>query len=1060
MNAPRIATTRLPHTDDALIGREGELSRLDTAWADSGQHILIIRGIGGEGKTSLVAEWAGQLSARDYEGASYFDWSFYSQGTRDQPGASSGPFIAAALAFFGGEEGAKLANSPASGRDKAVRLLEYIRAHRALLILDGLEPLQHPPGPLGGRLRDEDMAVLLRGLAQKNPGLCVVTTREPVTDLVRFQNSTAPELELERLSDATGAAVLQRLFEPTTRGVHQVRSAPAEREEIVRAVKGHALTLRLLGGYIHKFLRDVRRWREIDYSQADAAFVTNPNNPDARYGHAFKTIEAYERWLMGGGSSGARQLAVLRLLGLFDRPAVGTSLAALRAAPVIAGLTESLVGLTAEEWNGTLAELEECGLVSIPRADAAVAGSREPSLDAHPLLREYFARRVRDHPRWLWLCRGLRRLGFPQLRKHSKTWRAAHRRLYEYLCAHTEEGEQPTLEDLQPLYQAIAHGCQAGLQKRACDEVYIARILRGNEFYSTKKLGAFGSGLAAVACFFETLWSRVSPALIWKSDQAWMLNEAAFHLRGLGRLNEALDPMCANLKMRVERKEWHHAPSSAINLSELELALGGVVGAVERAEQSVIFADRSCDVAQRIKSRTSHANALHQAGRRAEAEALFRDAERMQAERLLAEFQPASRRLYSVQGFQYCDMLLAAPERAAWGVGDGARTKEELLAACQAVSQRADETLKWVTGKLGHLDEALDHLTLGRSALLEAILDHSDFGVARDELGAAVSGLRRAGHQDDLPRGLLTRAWLRALTGARTGPESAQADLDEAWEIAERGPMPLFLADIHLYRARLFAREVPYPWPEAPDGTPRGPKDDLAAARRLIEKHGYGRRKDELEDAIAASRDWPDAIRRPAPPVEAPAHSDLSGPSVAEPDHTPTPPSPPEVPVPEMIGQEIAALHDALLSAFDLDSFDQMLRVRLDKDLVTLVGRGALQTVTFNLIRVAVREGWALALIRAAREHVPGNPTLKRFCADHPHLDPDRNPRPPDPDPAQNKPQPAQAGSAPEALKVWRERLEFLRVEQAKAVSAAEKFNIRKEIQEAEENIRKYGGQP
>jgi hypothetical protein len=63
-----------------------------------------------------------------------------------------------------------------------------------------------------------------------------------------------------------------------------------------------------------------------------------------------------------------------------------------------------------------------------------------------------------------------------------------------------------------------------------------------------------------------------------------------------------------------------------------------------------------------------------------------------------------------------------------------------------------------------------------------------------------------------LPRSLLTRAWLRSLTGQRAGPESAQSDLDEAWEIAERGPMPLFMADIHLYRARLFYREATYPW--------------------------------------------------------------------------------------------------------------------------------------------------------------------------------------------------------------------------------------------------------
>ena len=34
----------------------------------------------------------------------------------------------------------------------------------------------------------------------------------------------------------------------------------------------------------------------------------------------------------------------------------------------------------------------------------------------------------------------------------------------------------------------------------------------------------------------------------------------------------------------------------------------------------------------------------------------------------------------------------------------------------------------------------------------------------------------------------------------------------------------------------------------------------LAEARRLIEKHGYWRRKEELEDAEAAARDWPPAI--------------------------------------------------------------------------------------------------------------------------------------------------------------------------------------------------------
>jgi hypothetical protein len=118
-----------------------------------------------------------------------------------------------------------------------------------------------------------------------------------------------------------------------------------------------------------------------------------------------------------------------------------------------------------------------------------------------------------------------------------------------------------------------------------------------------------------------------------------------------------------------------------------------------------------------------------------------------------------------------------------------------------------------------------------------------------ESLDHAVDDLRRAGQQQFLPLGLLTRVWLRVLTGTPAGHESAQSDLDEAFEIAGRGPMPLNMADIHLHRARLFGlskdRPAKYPW--------ISPQADLAEARRLIEKHGYGRRRQELEDAEAAA---------------------------------------------------------------------------------------------------------------------------------------------------------------------------------------------------------------
>jgi hypothetical protein len=106
-----------------------------------------------------------------------------------------------------------------------------------------------------------------------------------------------------------------------------------------------------------------------------------------------------------------------------------------------------------------------------------------------------------------------------------------------------------------------------------------------------------------------------------------------------------------------------------------------------------------------------------------------------------------------------------------------------------------------------------------------------------------VDGLRAAGQQDELARGLLTRAWCSFAEAAehrRRGEDakaaeceaSAKADLDEAQDIAERGSMRLHLADIHLHRARLFRD-----------------KEELKKARALIEQCGYWRRKQELKDA-------------------------------------------------------------------------------------------------------------------------------------------------------------------------------------------------------------------
>ena len=75
---------------------------------------------------------------------------------------------------------------------------------------------------------------------------------------------------------------------------------------------------------------DVRRRKEISGHLAQ----------DVRQGvHARRVMESYQTWF-GEGS----ELSVLRMLGLFDRPADEKSIEALLRPPAIPGLTESLTG--------------------------------------------------------------------------------------------------------------------------------------------------------------------------------------------------------------------------------------------------------------------------------------------------------------------------------------------------------------------------------------------------------------------------------------------------------------------------------------------------------------------------------------------------------------------------------------------------------------------------------------------------------------------------------------------------------------------------------------------
>ncbi len=806
------------------------------------------------GKTALLAYWVrsrftekGWLNAKGQpDPLAYFDWTFYDQGTRGDDAthagaASLGSFFQKALEHFGDPE-------PENPEKKAARLARHLQAQRSLLILDGLEPLQYPPNhPQAGQLTDPDLCELLGLLAQRNPGLCLISSRQPLTDLPSAGTSPTRQHDLEELPLECAVSLLRKM---------QITGTEEELQQAATDYFCHALSLIVLGRFLFVKGGDIRLRSQLKLERA------NDNRNQRITRNAWHILEAYEQWL-ASPQGHATDVQALRLTGLFDRPASADCLAALRRAPAIPGLTDALVPLNDDAWNAVLLRLHEAHLIQL-RFPPVVAGSFAPrpepcqvTLDAHPLIREYFAKQLRE--------------------RQPEAFQAAHSRLFEHLCQSTEHRPE-TLEGLQPLYQAVVHGCLAGRQQEACDRVYFDRILRGGESYSTKKLGAIGADLGAVAAFFDPPWSRLSPNLS-EPDQAWLLNQAAFYLRALGRLTEAREPMRAGLENYAKAENWKAAAISASNLSELEVTLGLLGEAVATARRAIEFADQSGDAFQRMSKRTTAADALHQSGQRAEARGLFEQAETLQRER-----QPEFPLLYSVAGFRYCDLILAPAERAAYrchlsprdesGASLSGATsecskpdeavespvplaeREDYFALAEAERRATEAQRAWreiFTNKPSLLDIALDHLTLARVALYRAVLEGAPASTyTNPHLHEALDGLRKSGDTWMLPRALLTAALHHHFLGDSA---AALRCLDEAQQIAERGPMPLYLADVHLHRARLAGsvkdegrRLKAYPGID--------PKAELAKARALIKHHGYGRRAEELADAEAASGSW------------------------------------------------------------------------------------------------------------------------------------------------------------------------------------------------------------
>lgn len=723
-----VDLSRLPIPSiNKLFGREQELKCLEAYLEDDNIALASIVAFAGAGKSFLVDSFLNRIAPTYGDTSRVFGWHFYSQESQDATVTSSSLFFEQALRFFGMQ-----GELPTHDNEKARELVKLVQSQKSILILDGIEPLQHSPHIKQGHFRDRAMQIFLTAIARDglaSGGLVLVTSRQPLVEIERFTRSK--KLELTGLSVDTGIDLLEYLG---------VKGGWKEMAETVNAYKGHALSLVLLGKMlVSDYEGDVLQRHSIDLLDSEIGSTING------------ILDYYDRFW----SDDEPEKIFLFLLSLFNRPMQKAEFETLRSESSFA---LPLGKLPRNRFNRLITHLRNTGMVIVYNS----------TYDTHSLIRTYFAQKFE--------------------RNQGENFVQCHRIMFEYFQRVPKLELPRNLEDLEPLYRAVYHGCKAKEYVSALD-IYWERISRGREFFSQRKLGALSSDLFAISQFFLDGWE--DPAKEWLNTDkcAWLLAVAAFLLTALGRLDEAIKPRYAEIDMFKRKQDWALAAGDSRNLIQALVPLGRLAEASAICDQAIEFADnmsRGYQASEFSKDVDTNfvfascigrkAMVLHLQGKLNESLEAFQEAEHLYG-----------RRLDRTNGFYYCALLL-----------DLAASEVEL----NNIWERGKYCLEISVGQSKLANIGNDNLTIANTYRKLKKYDQAD--LFYDE---AIAMLQKSSRIERLPNALLARAtFFREFWLTERDDELlhlCHIDIEEAEQIIIVSGMNLYKVDLDLLKANL-----------------------------------------------------------------------------------------------------------------------------------------------------------------------------------------------------------------------------------------------------------------
>src|SRR5947209_606145 len=233
--ASRAPTASGPRVDwgealevPSFYGRQGELATLGQWMVQERCRVVSVLGLGGIGKSALVARAMRGLAA-------HFDVVLF-RALRDAPSCEA--LLESCLQVLAPQP---LVALPSGLEPRLSLLLEELRRWRMLLVLDNLEVLLQEGEVLGHlRVGYEGYGRLLEQVAQtKHLSCLLLTSREKPAELRALEGSRTPVRAL-RLSGLDVAAGQQLLAE------HELSGTPEECARLVQVYEGNPLALNIV----------------------------------------------------------------------------------------------------------------------------------------------------------------------------------------------------------------------------------------------------------------------------------------------------------------------------------------------------------------------------------------------------------------------------------------------------------------------------------------------------------------------------------------------------------------------------------------------------------------------------------------------------------------------------------------------------------------------------------------------------------------------------------------------------------------------------------------------